>query len=82
MTEKSIHPDLFEARKIAALTHSGKYEIDFLEGYLDDGDLVRSIIAGIKLGRELGSYDDSDLLVKFVMANIKHDREPAQEGEQ
>ena len=23
MTEKSIHPDVFEARKIAALTHSG-----------------------------------------------------------
>jgi hypothetical protein len=46
-------PDLYEARKIAALTHSGKYEIEFLEGYFDAGDLMRSILASIKLGREL-----------------------------
>ena len=46
-------PDLYEARKIAASIYSGKYEIEFLEGYYDAGDLVRSILAGIKLGREL-----------------------------
>jgi hypothetical protein len=53
MTEKSIHPDVFEARKIAAAIYAGKYQIEFLKGYYDDGDLVRSIIAGIKRGREL-----------------------------
>lgn len=51
--EMTTDLDLFEARKIAALTHSGKYEIEFLEGYFDAGDLVCSIFAGIKLGREL-----------------------------
>jgi hypothetical protein len=58
MTDKQAVLDLFEARKIASTIFNGKYEIEFLAGHYDDGDLVRSIIAGIKRGREPLQEDD------------------------